>query len=176
MNWEQKYGREALTFDDVLLEPAESVVVPGDADVSTRLTSHIVLNCPIVSAAMDTVTEAQLAVALAREGGVGILHRNMSIAEQVEMVQTVKRSQSGKIVDPITLPADRPIREALDLMAHYHISGIPITEGDGRLVGILTNRDLRFEENLERPIHELMTKEDLITVPVGTTLDQAKCG
>ncbi|MFW6135980.1 MAG: IMP dehydrogenase [Chloroflexota bacterium] len=174
MNWREKYGREALTFDDVLLEPAESAVLPRDADVRTHLTGRIALNCPIVSAAMDTVTEARLAVALAREGGIGILHRNMSTAEQVEMVQTVKRSQSGMIVDPITLPADRPIREAVDLMAHYHISGIPITEEDGRLVGILTNRDLRFEENLERPIHELMTKEDLITVPVGTTLDQAK--
>ncbi|MEA3375259.1 MAG: IMP dehydrogenase [Chloroflexota bacterium] len=174
MNWREKYGREALTFDDVLLEPAESAVLPRDADVRTHLTGRIALNCPIVSAAMDTVTEARLAVALAREGGIGILHRNMSTAEQVEMVHTVKRSQSGMIVDPITLPADRPIREAVDLMGHYHISGIPITEEGGRLVGILTNRDLRFEENLERPIHELMTKEDLITVPVGTTLDQAK--
>jgi IMP dehydrogenase len=174
MNWREKYGREALTFDDVLLEPAESAVLPRDAEVTTRLTRHIPMNCPVVSAAMDTVTETQLAVAMAREGGIGILHRNMSIAEQVEMIQRVKRSQSGMIVDPITLPADRPIGEALDLMGHYHISGIPITEEDGRLVGILTNRDLRFEENLERPIHELMTKEDLITVPVGTTLDQAK--
>ena len=176
MNWREKYGREALTFDDVLLEPAESAVLPRDAEVTTRLTRHFPMNCPVVSAAMDTVTETQLAVAMAREGGIGILHRNMSIAEQVEMIQRVKRSQSGMIVDPITLPADRPIGEALDLMGHYHISGIPITEEDGRLVGILTNRDLRFEENLERPIHELMTKEDLITVPVGTTLDQAKCG
>jgi IMP dehydrogenase len=123
---------------------------------------------------MDTVTESRLAVALAREGGIGILHRNLSIAQQVEMVQDVKRSQSGMIVDPITLPADRPIREALDLMAHYHISGIPITEENGRLLGILTNRDLRFAEDLERPIHELMTRENLITVPVSTTLDQAK--
>jgi len=174
MNWQEKYGREALTFDDVLLEPAESQVLPRDVDVSTHLTRHVALNCPIVSAAMDTVTEARLAVALAREGGIGILHRNLSIAQQVEMVQDVKRSQSGMIVDPITLPAGRPIREALDLMARYHISGIPITEENGRLLGILTNRDLRFAENLERPIHELMTKENLITVPVGTTLDQAK--
>jgi IMP dehydrogenase len=123
---------------------------------------------------MDTVTESQLAVAIAREGGIGILHRNMSIEEQVRMVQTVKRSQSGMIVDPITLPPDRPIREALDVMARYHISGIPITEADGSLAGILTNRDLRFEDDLSRPIHELMTKENLITVPVGTTLDEAK--
>jgi len=174
VNWEAKYGREALTFDDVLLEPAESAVVPRETDVTTRLTRHIDLNCPVVSAAMDTVTEAQLAVAIAREGGIGILHRNTSIQDQVGMIQRVKRSQSGMITDPITLPADRPIGEALDIMGHYHISGIPITEEDGLLVGILTNRDLRFEEDLERPVHELMTKEDLITVPVGTTLDQAK--
>lgn len=174
MTRQDKYGREALTFDDVLLAPAESTVLPRDADVRTRLTEQIALNCPIISAAMDTVTEARLAVAMAREGGVGILHRNLSIAQQVEMVHTVKRSQSGMIVDPITLPADRPIREALDLMAHYRISGIPITRHDGRLVGILTNRDLRFAEDLDRPIRELMTDEDLITVPVGTTLDEAK--
>ncbi len=174
MNWHEKYGAEALTFDDVLLIPAESSVIPNDTDVRTRLTQHINLNCPIVSAAMDTVTETRLAVAMAREGGIGILHRNMPIEEQVEMVQTVKRSQSGMIVDPITLPPDRPIREALDLMARYHISGIPITKDDGALVGILTNRDLRFEDELDRPIHELMTREELITVPVGTTLDEAR--
>jgi len=174
MNWHDKYGAEALTFDDVLLIPAESSVVPRDTDVRTQLTRHIDLNCPIVSAAMDTVTEAHLAVAMAREGGIGVLHRNTSIEEQVGMVETVKRSQSGMIVDPITLPPDRPIREALDLMARYHISGIPITEEDDSLVGILTNRDLRFEDNLDRPIRDLMTKEDLITVPVGTTLDEAK--
>ncbi|MGD8244771.1 MAG: IMP dehydrogenase [Anaerolineae bacterium] len=174
MDWHERYSPEALTFDDVLLVPAESAVLPHETDVRTRLTRNIDLNCPIVSAAMDTVTEAQLAVAIAREGGIGILHRNMSIAEQVEMVQTVKRSQSGMIVDPITLPPDRPIREALDVMARYHISGIPITEADGSLAGILTNRDLRFEDDLERPIRELMTSEDLITVPVGTTLEEAK--
>jgi len=174
VNWQEKYGAEALTFDDVLLVPAESSVVPRDTDVRTRLTRHIALNCPIVSAAMDTVTETRLAVAMAREGGIGILHRNLPIEEQVKMVQTVKRSQSGMIVDPITLPPDRPIRQALDLMARYHISGIPITEDDGALVGILTNRDLRFEDDLEKPIGELMTKEDLITVPVGTTLDEAR--
>jgi len=174
VNWDEKCFGEALTFDDVLLIPAESSVIPRDTDVRTHLTQHIRMNCPIVSAAMDTVTETQLAVAIAREGGIGILHRNMSIDEQVNMVQTVKRSQSGMIVDPITLPPDRPIREALDLMAHYHISGIPIIEEDGSLEGILTNRDLRFEDNLDRPIYELMTKQDLITVPVGTTLDEAK--
>ena len=174
VNWEEKYTAEALTFDDVLLVPAESSVVPRDTEVQTHLTRHIGLNCPIVSAAMDTVTETRLAVAMAREGGIGILHRNMSIREQVEMVETVKRSQSGMIVDPITLPPDRPIRDALDLMARYHISGIPIIEDDDSLVGILTNRDLRFEEDLDRPIRELMTGEDLITVPVGTTLDEAR--
>ena len=174
MDWQEKYGFEALTFDDVLLVPAESSVLPSEVNVQTKLSRNIALNVPIVGAAMDTVTEARLAIAIAREGGIGILHRNMSIEKQVEMVRMVKRSQSGMIMDPITLPPDRPIREALDLMAHYHISGIPITDDGDRLVGILTNRDLRFEENLERPIHELMTKEDLVTVPTGTTLDQAK--
>ncbi len=171
---DEKYGCEALTFDDVLLVPAESAVLPRDVDVRTHLSRRIALNIPIVSAAMDTVTEARLAIALAREGGIGILHRNMPLERQAEMVRMVKRSQSGMIVDPITLPPHRPIRDALELMARYHISGIPITQADGRLVGILTNRDLRFEENLERPIHELMTRENLITVPVGTTLEQAK--
>lgn len=174
VNWHDDTGGEALTFDDVLLVPAESSVVPRDTDVSAPLTQNIHLKCPIVSAAMDTVTETRLAVAMAREGGIGILHRNTSIAEQVDMVHTVKRSQSGMIVDPFTLPPDRPIREALDLMARYHISGIPITEEDDSLVGILTNRDLRFEDDLDRPIRELMTKENLITVPVGTTLDEAR--
>jgi len=174
VNWQEKYGHEALTFDDVLLVPAESSVLPSDVDVRTRLSRNISLNNPIVSAAMDTVTEARLAIALAREGGIGILHRSMSIERQAEIVRMVKRAQSGMIVDPITMSADRPIREALALMAHYHISGVPITDKNGRLVGILTNRDLRFEQNLERPIHELMTKENLATVPVGTTLDEAK--
>jgi IMP dehydrogenase len=174
MNWQEKYGREALTFDDVLLVPAESDVLPRDVDVSTRLSRHIRMNIPILSAAMDTVTEAALAIALARQGGIGILHRNMPIERQAEMVRMVKRSESGMIVDPITLPPDRPIRDALELMARYHISGVPITEPGGRLVGILTNRDLRFEENLDLPISERMTKENLITVPVGTTLDEAK--
>jgi IMP dehydrogenase len=174
MDWQEKYGSEALTFDDVLLVPAESAVIPRDVDVRTRLSRRIDLNVPILSAAMDTVSEARLAIALARQGGISILHRNMSIEEQVEMVRKVKRSESGMIVDPITLTPDRPIGEALDLMAHYRISGIPITEDGGHLVGILTNRDLRFEEDLTRPIHELMTKENLVTVPVGTTLDEAK--
>jgi IMP dehydrogenase len=173
-NWESKYGREALTFDDVLLVPARSVVVPRDTDVRTRLTRNIDMNVPILSAAMDTVTETRLAIAMAREGGIGILHRSMPIEEQAEMVRMVKRSESGMIVDPITLPPDRPIGDALALMEQYHISGIPITEAGGRLVGILTNRDLRFEEDLDRPILELMTKDNLVTVPVGTTLEEAK--
>jgi len=174
MNWQEKFGPEALTFDDVLLVPAASTVIPRDVSVQTRLSRHIDLNVPILSSAMDTVTEARLAIALARQGGVGILHRSMPIERQVEMVRMVKRSESGMIVDPITLPPDRPIRDALDLMERYHISGVPITEPNGRLVGILTNRDLRFEEDFDVPISERMTKEHLVTVPVGTTLDQAK--
>ncbi len=174
MDWQEKYGPEALTFDDVLLVPAESAVVPREVDVRTRLSRRIDLNIPILSAAMDTVTEARLAISLARQGGIGILHRNMPLEEQVEMVRMVKRSESGMIVDPITLPPDRPIGDALALMERYHISGVPITEADGRLVGILTNRDLRFEQDPSRPIHELMTKENLVTVPVGTTLEEAK--
>jgi IMP dehydrogenase len=174
VDWREKYGRDALTFDDVLLIPAASEVLPRQVEVSTHLSRHIDLNIPLVSSAMDTVTEARLAIAIARQGGIGILHRNLPIKRQAEMVRMVKRSESGMIVDPITLPPDRPIRDALRRMAQYHISGIPITREDGRLVGILTNRDLRFEEDLERPIEELMTKEDLVTVPVGTTLEQAK--
>mgnify|MGYP006287546369 CR=1 FL=1 len=174
VDWQEKYGRDALTFDDVLLIPAASDVLPRETDVRTRLSRNINLDIPLVSSAMDTVTEARLAIAIARQGGIGILHRNLSIQRQAEMVRMVKRSESGMIVDPITLPPGRPIRDALRLMAQYHISGIPITHQNGRLVGILTNRDLRFEENLERPIEELMTKEDLVTVPVGTTLEQAK--
>ncbi len=174
MDWQEKYGPEALTFDDVLLVPAESAVIPRDVSVQTRLTRRIGLNIPILSSAMDTVTEAGLAIALARQGGIGILHRNMPIERQVEMVRMVKRSESGMIVDPITLPPDRPIREAMALMGRYHISGVPITEPSGRLVGILTNRDLRFEEDLDILISERMTRENLVTVPVGTTLDEAK--
>ncbi len=174
MQWQEKYGPEALTFDDVLLVPAESAVIPRDVEVHTRLSRHVDLNIPILSAAMDTVTESSLAIALARQGGIGILHRNMPIERQAEMVRMVKRSESGMIVDPITLPPDRPIRDALELMSHYHISGVPITAEGGRLVGILTNRDLRFEDNLDLPIAERMTRENLVTVPVGTTLEQAK--
>jgi IMP dehydrogenase len=171
--WQEKFGKEGLTFDDVLLIPAASAILPGDASTTTRLTPEITLNIPILSAAMDTVTEARLAIALAREGGIGIIHRNLSIEDQAAEVDKVKRSESGMITDPITLGPGDPLRAALDVMRKYHISGIPITEG-GRLVGILTNRDLRFEAHLDRPISELMTRDHLITAPVGTTLDEAR--
>lgn len=163
-----------LTFDDVLLLPAESNFMPSEANTRTHFTPRIQLAIPIVSAAMDTVTEARMAIALAREGGIGVIHRNLSIEEQVAEVDKVKRSESGMIVEPVTLRADDLVRDALAMMEHYHISGVPIIDELGRLVGILTNRDLRFEENLEQPISNLMTSADLITVPVGTTLDQAK--
>jgi IMP dehydrogenase len=174
IDWEDKYARDGLTFDDVLLVPAESSVVPGATDVGTYLTRTIRMNIPITSAAMDTVTEHRLAIALAREGGIGIIHKNMAIADQAEMVRKVKRSESGMISDPITLGSDKTVGDAFDLMAEYHISGIPITTLDGDLVGILTNRDLRFETERRRPIHELMTSQNLVTVPEGTTLEQAK--
>jgi len=164
---------EGLTFDDVLLVPAKSDVHPNDVDTSTRLTRKIRLNIPLISAAMDTVTESQLAIALAREGGLGVIHRNLDIGTQAEEVDKVKRSESGMILDPITLSASATVREALDLMSKYRISGVPITEG-GRLVGILTNRDLRFIDSTDVPVADVMTSDDLITVPVGTTLDDAK--
>jgi IMP dehydrogenase len=165
--------REGVTFDDVLLIPAKSEVLPAQVDVSTLLTPRIRMSIPLVSAAMDTVTEARLAIALAQEGGVGIVHRNMSIDQQVAEVDKVKRSESGMIVDPITMGPDQSVREALDIMEKYRISGIPITT-NGRLVGILTNRDLRFVTDLEKKVSELMTKDNLVTVPEGTTLDAAK--
>ena len=171
--WQWKFGKEGLTFDDVLLIPAESSVLPGDVSTSTRLTADITLNIPILSAAMDTVTEARLAIALAREGGIGVIHRNLSVEDQAGEVDKVKRSESGMITDPITLGPEDSLRSALAVMAKYHISGIPITEEGGRLVGILTNRDLRFEQDLDRPIRELMTHDHLITAPVGTTLELA---
>ncbi|HXE12825.1 MAG TPA: IMP dehydrogenase [Bryobacteraceae bacterium] len=164
---------EGLTFDDVLLRPARSEVTPAEADTRTRLTRNIELRIPIVSAAMDTVTEAHLAIALAQQGGIGIIHRNMAIDRQAEEVDRVKRSESGMIVDPVTIEPERKIQEALDVMARYRISGIPVTK-NGRLVGILTNRDLRFETRYELPISDVMTKKDLITVPVGTTLEEAQ--
>src|SRR5919109_3272752 len=165
--------REGLTFDDVLLIPAKSEVLPSQVDVSAFLTPQIRMSIPLISAAMDTVTEARLAIALAQEGGVGIVHRNLSIEDQVSEVDKVKRSESGMIVDPITMGPDQSVREAVDIMEKYRISGIPITK-NGRLVGILTNRDLRFETNLNKRVSELMTKEGLITAPEGTTLDAAK--
>jgi IMP dehydrogenase len=164
---------EALTFDDVLLVPQKSDVLPAQVDVSTRLTRNIVLKTPIVSAAMDTVTEAPLAIALAQEGGIGIVHKNLSIAAQAQEVDKVKRSESGMIVDPVTVAPDARVADALAVMARYRISGVPVTVGR-KLVGILTNRDLRFETRTSLPVSELMTKENLITVPVGTTLEQAK--
>lgn len=164
----------ALTFDDVLLLPQRSSVLPKDVDVSTRLTRNIRINIPLVSAAMDTVTEAELAIALARQGGIGIIHRNMSIEEQAREVDKVKRSESGMIVDPITVRPWQKIREALEIMARYKISGVPVTLEDGTLVGILTNRDLRFETNFEKPVEEVMTKENLITAKEGITLEEAK--
>src|ERR671929_532259 len=167
----------ALTFDDVLLVPQHSTVLPTQVDVSTRLTRNIRLNAPLVSAAMDTVTESRLAIAMAQQGGLGVIHKNLSIEEQASEVDRVKRSESGMIVDPITLSPTHRIYEALELMKKYRISGVPITEDgskEGRLCGILTNRDLRFETNISRPIAEVMTREPLFTVPVGTTLDAAR--
>src|SRR6476469_4626848 len=149
--WQFKFGKEGLTFDDVLLIPAESSVLPGDASTTTRLTADITLNIPILSEAMDTVTEARLAIALAREGGLGVIHRNLSVEDQASEVDKVKRSESGMITDPITLSPDKPLRDALAVMSKYHISGIPITE-NGKLVGILTNRDIRFERDHDRAI------------------------
>ena len=163
-----------LTFDDVLLVPAESDVLPAAANTATRLTRNITLAIPLLSAAMDTVTEARMAIALAREGGIGIVHRNLSIEEQVSEVDKVKRSESGMIVEPVTLPPDAPVREALAVMERYHISGVPITEECGRLVGILTNRDLRFVDDTEQPVSAVMTSTDLITAPSGTTLEEAQ--
>ncbi len=167
----------ALTFDDVLLVPQHSTVLPTQVDVTTRFTRNIRLNVPLVSAAMDTVTESALAIAMAQLGAMGIIHKNLSVQEQASEVDRVKRSESGMIVNPITLAPSNRIYEALDLMKSYRISGVPITEDgskEGRLVGILTNRDLRFENNVNRPIDEVMTKEPLFTVPVGTTLDEAR--
>jgi IMP dehydrogenase len=167
----------ALTFDDVLLVPRHSQVVPAEVEVTTRFTRNITLNVPLVSAAMDTVTESMLAIAMAQHGGIGVIHKNLSIEEQATEVDRVKRSESGMIVNPITLAPENRIHEAQALMTKYRISGVPITDGgrkEGRLLGILTNRDLRFETNVNRPIADVMTKEPLITVPVGTTLEDAR--
>jgi IMP dehydrogenase len=164
---------EGLTFDDVLLLPGKSSVLPAEADTRTCLTRGIALNIPMVSAAMDTVTEARLAIAMARQGGLGFVHRNMSLERQTEEVDRVKRSESGMIVDPVTISPEHSVHHALDLMNKYQVSGLPVTRGT-KLVGILTNRDLRFEKNLEQAVSSVMTKENLVTVPVGTTLEEAE--
>ena len=171
---ERKFAKEGLTFDDVLLVPAESAVLPGEVSTRTRLTRTIELAIPVVSAAMDTVTEARMAIALAREGGIGVVHRNLSVEAQAAEVDKVKRSEAGMIVEPVTLPPGAPVAAALELMATYRISGVPITDETGRLVGILTNRDLRFEDDTVRTVADLMTAQGLVTVPSGPTLEEAR--
>ncbi|HIX46554.1 MAG TPA: IMP dehydrogenase, partial [Candidatus Borkfalkia faecigallinarum] len=168
-----KIVREGLTFDDVLLIPSASDVLPSGVDLTTRLTDDVRLNIPLMSSAMDTVTESKLAIALAREGGIGIIHKNMSIEEQASQVDKVKRSEHGVITDPFFLAPENSVREAVALMERYKISGVPITK-NGKLVGILTNRDLRFESNYDQPIDNVMTKEHLVTAPVGTSLEEAQ--
>ena len=165
--------KEALTFDDVLLVPQLSSILPKDVDITSRLTRNIQLNIPLISAAMDTVTESQMAIAMAREGGIGVIHKNLSIEHHAKEVDRVKRSESGMILDPVTITSRKTIREALDIMAHFHISGVPVVN-DGKLVGILTNRDIRFETNLELLVSDRMTGKNLITVKKGTTLNEAK--
>ena len=164
----------ALTFDDVLLAPRHSLTHPKDVSTRSWFTRKIELNVPLVSAAMDTVTEAEMAIAMARAGGIGVLHKNMSIDRQAMQVDIVKRSESGMIINPYTLPETASLREASNLMARFKVSGVPIVDVDGRLVGIITNRDLQFERSLDRPVAEAMTKDGLITAPVGTTLDEAE--
>lgn len=174
MDFQAKFGKEGLTFDDVLLLPAASDLLPSQVDTSTHITKRIQLNIPIVSAGMDTVTEARMAIAIAREGGIGVIHKNLSIEDQAGEVDKVKRSESGIIVDPIYLSPEHSISDALELMARYHISGVPIVDEDHRLVGILTNRDLKFEENYDQPIGNVMTKDGLVTAPQNTSLEEAK--
>ncbi len=171
--FDDKFGKDGYTFDDVLLVPSRSDVLPAEVSTATCLTPRIRLNLPIVSAAMDTVTEARLAIALAREGGIGIIHRNLSIEDQVSEVDKVKRSESGMIVEPVTLRPDAPLTEAVAMMERYHISGVPVTDEQGCLVGILTNRDIRFESDFSQTVGAVMTKDGLVTVPVGTTLEEA---
>lgn len=165
---------EGLTFDDILLVPAKSEVLPREVDTASNLTKRIQLNIPLMSAGMDTVTEARMAIAMAREGGIGVIHKNMTVEEQASEVDKVKRSESGIIVDPVFLSPQHLVSDALAIMAKYRISGVPITDVEGKLVGILTNRDLRFEENYAQPIENIMTKENLVTAPVNTTLEEAK--
>ena len=171
---DKKFFEMGLTFDDVLLVPAKSSVLPREVDIASYLTPEIKLNIPIISAAMDTVTESSMAIAIAREGGIGILHKNLTIEEQCAEVDKVKRSESGMIRNPITLTADKTIGEAQEIMKNYRVSGIPIIDNHGKLVGILTNRDLRFEPNKKLLVSDLMTKENLITAPIGTTLEKAE--
>src|SRR5712671_3013268 len=164
---------EGLTFDDVLLLPGKSSVLPTEVNTQTKLTRKIPLNIPLVSAAMDTVTESRLAIAMARQGGLGFVHRSMGIDRQAEEVDRVKRSESGMIVDPVTISPELSVRDAMDIMTKYRVSGLPVTRG-ALLVGILTNRDLRFEKNLDQPVSAVMTKDNLVTVSVGTTLEEAE--
>jgi IMP dehydrogenase len=171
---QDKFLGEALTFDDVLLVPSFSEILPRDVDISTYLTRELKLNAPIVSAAMDTVTENKLAIAIARQGGIGIIHKNMTIHEQADQVRSVKRSESGMIVDPVTLRDNATVGDAKALMNRFKIGGIPIIDEDNKLIGILTNRDLRFETRLDRPVREIMTSKNLITAPIGTNLEQAR--
>ncbi|MCM3631538.1 MULTISPECIES: IMP dehydrogenase [Paenibacillus] len=172
--WETKFAKEGLTFDDVLLVPRKSVVLPRESDVSTKLSEGIKLNIPLISAGMDTVTESALAIAIAREGGVGIIHKNMSVAQQAEEVDRVKRSESGVITNPFSLTPDHHVYDAEELMGKYRISGVPIVDNEQKLVGILTNRDLRFVHDYSIKINEVMTRTDLVTAPVGTTLQEAE--
>jgi IMP dehydrogenase len=172
--WENKFAKEGLTFDDVLLIPRKSSVLPRDVDVSTRLAPSVKLNIPLISAGMDTVTESALAIAIAREGGIGIIHKNMSVAQQAEEVDRVKRSESGVITNPFSLTPDHHVYDAEELMGKYRISGVPIVDNDGKLVGIITNRDLRFVHDYSIKISEVMTRDQLVTAPVGTTLEQAE--
>ena len=174
VTFDEKFGREGLTFDDVLLIPAASEILPSEVSTATLLTRNVPLAIPVVSAAMDTVTEARLAIALARLGGIGVLHRNLAIEDQAAEVDKVKRSEAGMVSEPVTVGLDATVDDVRELMARFHISGVPVTNGTGKLVGIVTNRDLRFEESGARPVAEVMTSESLVTAPVGTSLDQAK--
>ena len=173
IDWNHKFGKRGFTFDDVLLIPAESNVLPADVDLHTRLTKKITLNIPVMSAAMDTVTESRMAIALAREGGIGVIHKNMSIGQQAEQVDMVKRSENGVITDPFWLGPGHTLAEADELCAKYKISGVPICDG-GKLIGIITNRDMKFETDMSKLIDNVMTKDNLVTAPEGTTLDQAR--
>ncbi|RLD53000.1 MAG: IMP dehydrogenase, partial [Bacteroidetes bacterium] len=169
----EKFAGEGLTYDDVLLEPAYSDVLPRDVDISSQFTKNIRLNIPIVSAAMDTVTEHVMAIAIAQEGGIGVMHKNMTIEQQANEIRKVKRAENGMIIDPITLNKEALVQDALNIMSEYKIGGIPVVDKDNKLVGIVTNRDLRFERNVDRPVDEVMTKENLITTTEFTDFEKA---